>query len=342
KNLKNQLLEKLEKAEQIEALTKLEVEYLGRNGLFNTLFKDLKKFDATLLEKKTLGQKINFYKHDIETIIQKKKLLCEKLLLESKIKKEEIDITLPSLQFPKGYLHPLNQTIEKIENFFLGLGYFICNDTELVSDLYNFEMLNMDKDHPARDMQDSFYLDEQNLLRTHTSSAQIKAMLNHNKHSSSRVPLKMISSGKVYRRDRDNETHSHQFTQLEGFVVDYKISLIDLKNIIISLINYLFGSEQKLRFRPSYFPFTKPSLEVDLFFEDKKENQKYYLEIMGAGLIHPQVLINGGFNPRTHNGFAFGLGIERITMLLYGIKDIRNFYNNDLRFLNQFTNSQTY
>lgn len=340
KELKTQFFEQLEKIGKLENLTKLEIEYIGRNGIFNNLFKELKKMDFTLLEKKTLGQQINFYKHEISTIIQKKKFLFEKSLLEEKIKKEEIDITLPSFQFSQGNLHPLNQIIAKIENFFLGLGYLISDDSELVSDLYNFEMLNMDKDHPARDMQDSFYLDEKNLLRTHTSSTQIKVMLKHNKNSLK--PLKIISSGKVYRRDRDDETHSHQFTQLEGFVVDLNISLIDLKNTILALINYLFGSEQKLRFRPSYFPFTKPSLEVDLLFEDKKENKKHYLEIMGAGLIHPQVLINGGFNPKIHNGFAFGLGIERITMLIYGIKDIRNFYNNDLRFLNQFNNSNIY
>ncbi|MDV3164962.1 MAG: phenylalanine--tRNA ligase subunit alpha, partial [Candidatus Phytoplasma australasiaticum] len=225
------------------------------------------------------------------------------------------------------------QTIEELENFFLKMGYAIYESQEIETDLYNFELMNISKDHPARDMQDSFYLDhkKEKLLRTHVSSMQIKAMLqNPNK------PLKIISSGNVYRRDKDDATHSHQFTQLDGFVIDYTANLENLKTTINTLIKHIFGRKQKIFFRPSYFPFTNPSLEVDLILT-KKNKEKIYLEIMGAGLIHPNILKQGGFDPAKYQGFAFGMGIERIAMLKYQIEDIRDLYNNDLRFLKQFS-----
>ncbi|MDV3198325.1 MAG: phenylalanine--tRNA ligase subunit alpha [Vigna little leaf phytoplasma] len=332
-NLESDFLANLKEINQINDLIKLEITYLGRNGIINDLFKKLKKLNLKPSQSKVISQNINLFKQKIIKIIENKKFLLEQLLLENKIKNEDIDVTLPSLRLPKGCIHPLNQIINQIEDFFLGLGFSIYNDTELVNDLYNFEMLNIDKNHPARDMQDSFYFSRQNLLRTHTSSVQIKAMLNHKLKNQ---PLKIISSGKVYRRDKDDDTHSHQFTQLECFIVDRNINLINLKEIIVNFMQYLFGNKQKLRFRPSYFPFTKPSLEVDLVFENQKSNKVDYLEVLGAGLIHPQVLINGGFDPKERSGLAMGLGIERIAMLKYGIKDIRYFYNNDVRFLNQF------
>ncbi|MDV3197760.1 MAG: phenylalanine--tRNA ligase subunit alpha, partial [Candidatus Phytoplasma australasiaticum] len=256
--------------------------------------------------------------------INKTKL--ENKQLNKKIIKEKIDVTLPGFSFPEGSIHPLTQTIEELENFFLKMGYVIYESQEIETDLYNFELMNISKNHPARDMQDSFYLDhkKETLLRTHVSSMQIKAMLqNPNK------PLKIISSGNVYRRDKDDATHSHQFTQLDGFVIDYTANLENLKTTINTLIKHIFGRKQKIFFRPSYFPFTNPSLEVDLILT-KKNKEKIYLEIMGAGLIHPNILKQGGFDPAKYQGFAFGMGIERIAMLKYQIEDIRDLYNNDL------------
>ncbi|MFR0367736.1 phenylalanine--tRNA ligase subunit alpha [Candidatus Phytoplasma palmae] len=329
--LENKITKTIKEIQEIKKITELEISYLGKNGYLSFLLKEIKNFNLQE-DKKTAGKKINFLKEKIIFLLKEKKTILEKKHLEQILKKDTIDTTLPEFPFKKGSLHPLNKTIKKIENFFLKLGYSVIEGKEIVTDLYNFEMLNIEKDHPARDMQDSFYLDidSKTLLRTHTSSVQIKAMLNSNSK-----PLKIISSGKVYRRDKDDETHSHQFTQLEGFMIDYNVNLKDLKQIIINLIKEIFGEKQKLRFRPSYFPFTKPSLEVDLIMEDK-ENKKFFLEIIGAGLIHPKVLSKGGYDPKKFNGFAFGIGIERITMLKYGIKDIRHFYNNDFRFLNQF------
>jgi phenylalanyl-tRNA synthetase alpha chain len=328
--LENQIKKDIKEINEINELYKTEIKYIGKKGQIDVLLKELKKY--SLEEKKEIGKIINFLKKEIITLFKNKIFLLEQEILNNQLKKEEIDISLPPFQFPVGSIHPLNKTIEQIEDFFLGMGYSIYDGNEIESDLYNFELLNIDKEHPARDMQDSFYLNinPQSLLRTHNSCVQIKAMLENQLK-----PLKIISSGNVFRRDKDDATHSHQFTQLDGFIIDRQVSLMDLKQTIIMLIQNIFGKEQKLLFRPSYFPFTNPSLEIDLIIE-QKEKKDIYLEVMGAGLIHPQILKNGGFDPEIFQGFAFGIGIERIAMLKYGIKDIRYFYNNDMRFLKQF------
>ncbi|MDC9032189.1 phenylalanine--tRNA ligase subunit alpha [Columbia Basin potato purple top phytoplasma] len=328
--IETNIIQDLKQINEIKKISELEIKYFGKKGIFIELLKKVNFFDLDI--QKNLKKVIFLSKKKNITLIKEKKIFLENQILNNKLKKEKIDITLPAFKFPKGCMHPLNQTLKEIEQFFLSLGYSIHEGKEIETDLYNFEMLNMTKDHPSRDMQDSFYLknNSEYLLRTHTSAVQIQTMLKFPNQ-----PLKIISSGKVYRRDKDDDTHSHQFTQLEGFVIDLNISLIDLKEIISSFIEYIFGNEQKFRFRTSYFPFTKPSIEVDLIMEGP-DQKKFYLEILGAGLIHPKVLSNGGFDNQKYSGFAFGMGIERITMLKYNIKNIRSFYNNDIRFLNQF------
>ncbi|MDV3177902.1 MAG: phenylalanine--tRNA ligase subunit alpha [Sweet potato little leaf phytoplasma] len=330
-NLKQKIKEKIQELDKINSLHQLDVQFNRFNKYFIELFKYIKQCDIKV--KKELGQQINELKKNSLLAYQINKTKLENKQLNKKIIKEKIDVTLPGFSFPEGSIHPLTQTIEELENFFLKMGYVIYESQEIETDLYNFELMNISKNHPARDMQDSFYLDhkKETLLRTHVSSMQIKAMLqNPNK------PLKIISSGNVYRRDKDDATHSHQFTQLDGFVIDYTANLANLKTTINTLIKHIFGRKQKIFFRPSYFPFTNPSLEVDLILT-KKNKEKIYLEIMGAGLIHPNILKQGGFDPAKYQGFAFGMGIERIAMLKYQIEDIRDLYNNDLRFLKQFS-----
>ncbi|MDV3157286.1 MAG: phenylalanine--tRNA ligase subunit alpha [Candidatus Phytoplasma australasiaticum] len=330
-NLKKKIKDKIQELDKINSLHQLDVQFNRFNKYFIELFKYIKQCDLKV--KKKLGQQINELKKNSLLAYQINKTKLENKQLQKKIIQEKIDVTLPGFSFPKGSIHPLTQIIEELENFFLRIGYAIYESQEIETDLYNFELMNISKNHPARDMQDSFYLDheKEKLLRTHVSSMQIKAMLqNPNK------PLKIISSGNVYRRDKDDATHSHQFTQLDGFVIDYTANLENLKTTINTLIKHIFGKKQKIFFRPSYFPFTNPSLEVDLILT-KQNKEKIYLEIMGAGLIHPNILKQGGFDPAKYQGFAFGMGIERIAMLKYKIEDIRDFYNNDLRFLKQFS-----
>ncbi|MEC4558804.1 MAG: phenylalanine--tRNA ligase subunit alpha ['Conium maculatum' witches'-broom phytoplasma] len=328
--LEEQIKTDLQAINDMKQLQQAEVEYIGKNGQIAALLKELRNY--SLEEKKTIGKAINLLKQVINTLFQEKSNVLEQEILKQQLKEEETDISLPSFQLPVGTIHPLNKILEQAEDFFLGMGYSIYDGNEIVSDLYNFELMNIGKEHPARDMQDSFYLNinPQSLLRTHTSSVQIKAML-----ASNSQPLNVISYGNVFRRDKDDATHSHQFTQLEGFVIDQHTTLMDLKQTIIMFMQHIFGPKQKLLFRPSYFPFTNPSLEVDLIIEQEGEKD-VYLEVMGAGPIHPEILKNGGFDPEIFQGFAFGIGIERIAMLKYGIKDIRHFYNNDKRFLKQF------
>ncbi|MGI3136294.1 MAG: phenylalanine--tRNA ligase subunit alpha [Candidatus Phytoplasma vitis] len=328
--VENKIIKELQNINEIKKLLESETKYLGKKGFFLNILKEINNYKPEI--QKELKKVIFISKQKNINLFKEKKTFLENKILNEKLTKEKIDVTLPSFQFPQGCMHPLNQMIKEIENFFLSLGYSIHEGTEIETDLYNFEMLNMSKNHPSRDMQDSFYLknNPENLLRTHTSPIQIKTMLKQRNKS-----LKIISSGKVYRRDKDDDTHSHQFTQLDGFYVGFKVSLIDLVEIITSFVKHIFGEEQKIRLRPSYFPFTKPSFEVDLVMEGANK-KKFYLEILGAGLIHPQVLDNVGFDNKTYTGLAFGMGIERITMLKKNIKNIRHFYNNDIRFLNQF------
>ncbi|WP_349401746.1 phenylalanyl-tRNA synthetase alpha chain [Candidatus Phytoplasma solani] len=312
----------------LEDLIFLEQTFLGKKGLLQELNQTLKNIPSE--QKPVIGKLINDFKQAIiYTLQQEQKHLKEKAL-NLELMQEDVDVNLPGFNFFSGSIHPLYQIIEQLEDLFLSLGYEIKDGNEIESDFYNFEMLNISKNHPARAMQDSFYIDSENLLRTHTSNIQIKEMLAHQGK-----PLKIISSGKVFRKDNDDATHSHQFMQLEGLVIDKKINFLDLKETLLTIIKELFGDSQEINLRPSYFPFTEPSVEVDLVIK-KKDNSKEYLEILGAGLVHPQVLINANYDPEKYQGFAFGIGIERIAMIKYQIENIRYFYHNDIRFLKQF------
>ncbi len=240
---------------------------------------------------------------------------------------------------PQGTRHILTQVMEEIEDIFLGMGYQVVEGYEVESDHYNFERMNLPKDHPARDMQDTFYISDEMLIRTHTSPVQARTM---EKHDFSKGALRMISPGKVFRRDTDDATHSHQFHQIEGLVVDKNVTMGDLKGTLEVMMKKMFGEDRKIRLRPSYFPFTEPSVEVDVScFKCGGAGCNVckhtgWIEILGAGMVHPDVLQMSGIDPTEYSGFAFGLGPDRVAMLRYGVNDIRNFYQNDLRFLNQF------
>lgn len=328
----NEVVEKALKAikevESLEVIESLRVKYLSKKGDISQMMSEIRNLPNE--EKPAFGQKVNQAKQKVsEALFHKKQILEDKKLLEV-LSTEKIDVTLPGYQLYQGTIHPLNQVIEDLEDLFIGMGYQIADGPEAELDYYNFEMMNLEKDHPARDMQDTFYINESLLLRTHTSPVQARTMLKMNGE-----PLKIVCPGKVYRRDDDDPTHSHQFMQMEGLVVGENISLANLKDALLKMARHLFGPDRKIRLRPSFFPFTEPSYEVDVSYV-KKDGTTGYIEILGAGMVHPNVLSMGGYDPKVYSGFAFGVGIERIAILKYHIDDIRHFYMNDLRFLNQF------
>ncbi|WNE41234.1 MAG: Phenylalanine--tRNA ligase alpha subunit [Mycoplasmataceae bacterium] len=293
--------------------------------------------EKDLERKKKLGSLINDWKKKLVEKIKEIEVKYNNFHSEKISPKVEIDVHLEGKKFPLANLHPITQIIQKIYEILIPLGYQISESSEIENEDYNFSRLNMAADHPARDMHDTFYLDTNHLLRTHTSNTQIRMMeANPNKE------LKTVTSGKVYRRDEDDATHSHQFTQIEGLVVGHDISFSHLKGTLELVLKNLFGQNHPIRFRPSYFPFTEPSVEVDaqcLLCQGQGCNickKTGWVEILGAGLVHPQVLKNCGFDSKKFTGFAFGLGVERLLMIQYGIDDIRHFYLNDIRFLKQF------
>jgi phenylalanyl-tRNA synthetase alpha chain len=321
-------LNALNNANKLEELELVKVNYLGKSGELTLLMSKLK--DLPNDEKPLFGKQINEAKVVFETNYQTRKQDLELVLLNERLANETLDITLPGVALPLGSTHLLNQVISDVEDFFISRGFKVLEGPEVESDYYNFEMMNLPKGHPARAMQDSFYIDEKTLLRTHTSPVQARAML-----AAAGKPLAIICPGKVYRRDDDDLTHSHQFMQIEGLVIDAKVSFANLKATLLELAKHLFGETSEIRLRPSFFPFTEPSCEVDVSYI-KPNGEQGYLEILGAGMVHPKVLTMGGYNADKVNGFAFGVGVERIAMLKYKIDDIRNFYTNDVRFLNQF------
>ena len=327
-NMKQQALKEIEKVKELSELDQLRIKYLGKKGDVSLMMAKLR--DLSPEERPLFGQKVNEVKSELEERIYQKKQIFEQEELIKLLASEKIDVTLPGTSFYQGSIHPLNQVIEDVEDLFIGMGYEIAEGPELENDHYNFEMMNLAKDHPARAMQDSFYVDENNLLRTHTSPVQARTML-----EKKGKPLKIICPGKVYRRDDDDPTHSHQFMQIEGLVIDKNITFASLKDALLKMVRHLFGVERTIRLRPSYFPFTEPSVEVDVSYI-KKDGTIGWIEILGAGQVHPNVLSMGGYDPEQFQGFAFGIGVERIAILKYGIDDIRHFYMNDLRFLRQF------
>ena len=313
----------------------LKSQYIGKKSFISEGYKNMK--DIPNEEKKSYGAKLNEIKEKINQALEDKYNSIASYQLEEKLKNEGIDISLPGEDFSKNYINPFYLVKEKISQIFIDMGYEVVDGPEVESDHYNFELLNIPKDHPARDMQDSFYIDENTLLRTHTSPVQARMMQKYQGQ-----PLKMICPGKTYRRDADNATHSHQFAQIEGLLIDENINLGHLKATLELFLKRLFGQERKIRLRPSFFPFTEPSVEVDISCfncHGKGCNMckgSGYIEVLGGGMVHPNVLKMNGYDPNKYSGFAFGIGIERIAILLYGIDDIRRFYQNDIKFLKQF------
>lgn len=331
-------VETIEKSETIEAVEELRIQLLGKKGQLTELLKMMKDLDKA--ERPIIGKLANEIRDDLTTRITDKKETLSEIALNEQLLKETIDVTLPGREFKKGQTHVIHQIMEEMEDLFLGMGYNIIGGTEIVSDYLNFERVNVPQDHPARDMQDSFYINDHYLLRTQTSAVQPLVI---EAHDFTKGPLKVISPGKVYRRDSDDATHSHQFHQIEGIVVDEGITMSDLMGTLEVMSKKIFGPEREVRFRPSYFPFTEPSVEVDVSCFKCGGNgcnvckQSGWIEILGAGMIHPNVLEMSHVDSKKYSGFAFGVGPDRMAMLKYGVDDIRHFYLNDQRFLEQFS-----
>lgn len=335
KSLELEAIEAINKVETDHNLNEVKALYLGKKSKLQEIMAKMK--DLSIEEKKELGKNSNEFKVKVENLIElKRKEIADKEVNE-KLAKETIDVTLPGKKVHIGYLHPLQKVIDEIEDVFIGMGYDVAEGPEVEEDLYNFEMLNLPKGHPAREMQDSFYINPTMLLRTHTSPVQAHTLL-----EAKGQPIKIICPGKVYRRDNDDATHSHQFMQCEGLVVGENVTMADLKGTLTTLASKIFGDKLAVRFRPSFFPFTEPSVEVDVqCFKCGGKGCSLckgsgWIEVLGAGMVHPNVLKMAGYDTNKYQGFAFGVGIERIAMLRYGIDDIRGFYTNDIRFLKQF------
>lgn len=309
-------------------LEQTKARFLGKSGSLTEQLKALGKLPPE--EKKKAGAAINEVKSQVEALINAAKTRILNTELEAKLAAEAIDITLPGRTSRHGGLHPVTRSLERIEALFATMGFSVADGPEIETDFYNFTALNTPENHPARSMHDTFYIEgSKNLLRTHTSPVQIRHMLNH------KPPIRIICPGRVYRCDHD-ATHSPMFHQLEGLWVDEGISLADLKGTLTQFLNaYFERDDMQIRFRPSFFPFVEPGVEVDMEWENKGGKIKW-LEIGGAGVLHPEVLKNGGIDPEKYSGFAFGMGLDRLAMLKYGVNDLRLFFENDMKFLSQF------
>ena len=330
--------ERIDNVKDMQSLNDLRVKVLGKKGELTEILRGMK--DLTAEERPVIGNLVNKVKSDIEASIEKAEKILKQKELERKLEEEKIDITLPSSKIKRGSKHPINRTIEQIQDLFVSMGYDVVDGPELETDEFCFERLNLPKGHPARDMQDNFYITPEYLLRTQTSAVQARTMLANEEKS----PIRIICTGKTYRRE-DDATHSHQFNQVEGLVIDKKernVSLADLKGTLEVFVKEMLGDNLSLRFRPSYFPFTEPSYEVDVTcFKCGGKGcnlckQTGWIEILGAGIVHPNVLKMNGYDPEQYGGFAFGTGIDRLAMFKYGITDMRYLYQNDVRFLSQF------
>lgn len=335
--LKNEVTEKLNTITTMKEWNDLKVEYLGKKGPISQVLSQMR--DMSVDEKKETGKLVNELKISLGLLFEDTRLQMEQKMMEEKLGREEIDITLPASKLPVGSPNILEKLIEELETLFMGMGYDVVEGPEVERDYYNFELLNLPKGHPARDAQDTFYTSgEELLLRSQTSPVQVRTMLG----TDPKEPLRIICPGKTYRRDDDDATHSHQFTQMEGLLIDHNISLADLKGTFDVVAKELFGTDRETRFRPSFYPFTEPSVELDIScFQCGGEGcslckKTGWITVGGAGLVHPVVLENGGYDSKEWTGFAFGFGMERLAMLKYGITDIRTFYTNDLRITDTF------
>ena len=315
-------------------LEQIRIQYLGKKGELTAVLRGMGALSAE--ERPIVGQIANEVRSAIESALSQKAQLAKQKQLEETLKREKIDVTLPANALATGHIHPLTQVQRTIEDIFIGMGFSIAEGPEVEYDYYNFQALNIPENHPARDTQDTFYITENILLRSQTSPVQVRTM------EKQKPPIRVISPGRVYRSDAVDATHSPLFHQIEGLVVDKGITMGDLKGMLETFAQTLFGSDTRLRFRPHHFPFTEPSAEVDVscFVCGGKGcrlcKNEGWIEILGAGMVHPYVLSNCGIDPEVYSGFAFGMGIERIAMKQYGIDDMRLLYENDVRFLNQF------
>ena len=328
--IKNEISTKLENVNNLKTLNEIRVLYLGKTGIITNLQNGIKE----AVDKKSYGMMVNDIRNHFNTLFMEKQKELEEIKLNEELNKEQIDITLPGTKITTGSPNILEKLVEDVESVFISMGYDVVDGPEIEEDKFNFELLNIPKGHPARDAQDTFYIkDNEILLRSQTSPVQARTMLKYE----GKKPIRMICPGKTYRRDDDDATHSHQFMQIEGLVVDKNISLSDLKGTMDVIFKHLFGASCETRFRPSYYQFTEPSVETDIscFACHGKGcslcKNTGWITVAGAGIVHPNVLKNCGYDEKVWTGFAFGFGAERLAMLKYGINDIRTFYQTDLR-----------
>ncbi len=333
--LEHQAMNTIAAAADLKELEEIRLTVLGKKGQLTSVLRQMGTMPPE--ERPRLGKLANEVRDVLEKALSSRRQLLEVESQQEKLAQETVDVTLPGRRPRRGTIHPVQHIRRRIEDIFLGMGYTIEEGPEIETDYYNFVALNLPKHHPARDMQDTFYINEETVLRTHTSPVQIRTM----ERVQGALPLKMICPGKVYRKD-DDATHSPMFFQVEGLVIDKGISLADLKGTLLLFVREMFGPQQQIRLRPSFFPFTEPSVEVDILCTAcsgqgcRMCGETGWLEILGAGMVHPRVLEMSGYDPQMVSGFAFGMGIDRVAMLKYGIHDIRHLYQNDLRVLAQF------
>ena len=332
--IKHGAIASIETADSLQVLEELRVQYLGKKGELTAVLRNMK--DLSNEERPIVGQIANEVRADIEASLASKKVALEAAEQNKKLQEEVLDVTMPGKKLKLGKMHPLQKTLEEVQNIFLGMGYEIVEGREIETAYYNFDALNLGEEHPARDEQDTFYFNSDLVLRTATSPVQVHTM------ESESLPIRMIAPGRVYRSDEVDATHSPVFNQIEGLVIDKNITFGDLKGVLAEFAKALFGDKVQVKFRPHYFPFTEPSAEVDVscvMCGGKGCNVckgSGWIEILGCGMVHPKVLEMAGIDPTVYQGFAFGVGLERITMLKYDINDLRLFYENDIRFLSQF------
>lgn len=332
--IREQAMAQIKSCDTMEKLNEIRVGILGKKGELTSVLKSMKEVSPE--DRPKVGQWVNETREEIEKAIEASRTKMEKALREAKLKAEVIDVTLPAKKAEIGHRHPNTIALEEVERIFVGMGYEVVEGPEVEKDYYNFEALNIPADHPAKDEQDTFYITGDILLRTQTSPVQVREM------ETGKMPIRMIAPGRVFRADEVDATHSPSFHQIEGLVIDENITFADLKGTLAAFARELFGEETKVKFRPHHFPFTEPSAEMDVTcFKCQGKGCRFckgsgWIEILGCGMVHPHVLEMSGIDPEQYSGFAFGVGLERIALLKYEIDDMRLFYENDIRFLQQF------
>ena len=326
--IKAEAIKQIENSRTLEQLNEVRVSQLGKKGALTEILKGMK--DVAPEDRPKVGQLVNETRAEIEKVLEDSRKKMEELVREAKMQKETIDVTLPAKKAKVGHVHPNFNVLDEVERIFIGMGYEVVEGPEVERDYYNFEALNIPADHPAKDEQDTFYINGDLLLRTQTSSTQVHEM------ETGKMPIRMIAPGRVFRADEVDATHSPSFHQIEGLVIDKGVTMADLKGTLNAVMEELYGKGTVTRFRPHHFPFTEPSFEVDFMSSDIGRLSGKWIEIMGCGMVDPNVLDNVGLVPKIYSGYAFGLGVERVAMLMHSIDDIRHFYTNDVRFLRQF------